>query len=365
MQGSVFRNRLERLRVAAEEARLRGVIIAPGPNMKYLTGVNSMLLERPFLLFVPADGEVNLVAPMLEAGPYKASPLKMAVHDWTDNEGPGRAFDEAARELGLKGKWGVEGRVPFLFLFHLSKHADPELRNAEPVLQGLREVKDEAEVALLKKSAKILSGAYESVPQLMSEGMTEAELARRVAEEIHGRGAELPEGMIVQSGPRTADPHGLASQRKIGRGESVILDISSTYGGYFADITRTFVIGESKAVESVYCKVLDAQEAGVAAAKEGATVGKVDGAARSSLERAGLGRYFIHRTGHGLGLEVHEAPYIVDGGKERLRERMFFTVEPGAYMPGRFGVRIEDDVMIQGGRGIEITSPPKEYGWWR
>lgn len=365
MKEAAFRGRLERLREAVDDAGLRGVIVAPGPNMKYLTGVNSMLLERPFLLFVPVEGQAHLVAPKLEAGPYRECPLKMAVHDWTDSEGAGGAVKAAARALRPKGKWGVEGRVPFLFLSVLTKYASPKLKNAEPVLQGVREVKDEAEVALLKKSAEILSRSFEAIPQMMSAGMTEAELGRKVAEEIYSRGAEQIDAMIVQSGPRTSDPHGLATQRRIGRGESVILDISSTYGGYYADVTRTFVIGESREVESVYARVLEAQSAAIRAAKEGAAVGKVDGAARKSLDRAGLGKYFIHRTGHGLGLEVHEAPYIVDGGKERLKERMFFTVEPGAYTPGKFGVRIEDDLMIEGGKGVPITDPPKDYGWWK
>jgi Xaa-Pro aminopeptidase len=171
---------------------------------------------------------------------------------------------------------------------------------------------------------------------------------------------------MVQSGERAADPHSETSSRKIGRGESIVVDVVSTYGGYAADITRTFALGSGSAVEKVYRSVLSAQEKAIDSAKAGAATGKVDAAARDSLREDGLAEYFIHRTGHGLGLEVHEAPYIVSGGRERLRKGMVFTAEPGAYIPGKLGVRIEDDLVIsEGGSGEVITNVPKEYGWWR
>jgi len=358
-------SRLRRLAGGLAKSGLAGAIVVPGPNMRYLTGVNSLMLERPFLLLVPADGTPQLVAPTLESGPYRRCPVKMNIHDWTDSQGPGGAIRRAVEELELRGSWGVEGRVPFQYLHALQRHAKLLLKDAEPVLQGLREVKDETEVRLLKRSGRIISQAYERFPALIHEGMTELELGRRVRNTILESGATEVTDVLVQSGPRAADPHGLPSDKKILRGESIIVDASSTFEGYYADITRTFCIGDSKEVESVYDEVLTAEKEGIAAAGEGVEVGKVDGAARSYLERAGLGKYFIHRTGHGLGLEVHEAPYIVEGGKEKLRNGMFFTVEPGAYLTGKLGVRIEDDVMIEGGKAVEISSTPKEHGWWR
>ncbi len=361
---SVYGKRLKRLRDATEEERLRGVIVVPGPNMRYYTGVDSMLLERPFMLLVPVEGEANLVAPELEAGPYREGPLSIKVHSWTDSEGPGGALGKAIKGVDVKGKWGVEGRAPFLFLDKLLKRSSPKLRNAEPILQGLREMKDKTEVGLLRKSASILSRSFGKLPGILKEGLTEMEVAKAATEIIYSEGATKVDDMLVQSGPRAADPHSLPSTRKIGRGESVVIDVGSSYGGYYADITRTFSIGSSPEMEKVYAKVLEAEISGIKKAADGVRVGSVDGAARGVLNQAGMGKYFIHRTGHGLGLEIHEAPYIVEGGKEKLGPNMCFTVEPGVYMKGKLGVRIEDNVLIDGKEGVAITDPPKEYGWW-
>ena len=236
--------------------------------------------------------------------------------------------------------------------------------NAEPVLQQVRERKNQEEVSLLKKSAEILSRSYLEIPSMLEEGMTEQELERKISDEIFSKGAEHIEDMLVQSGEKSADPHWLPSKRRIKRGESIVVDVSSTYSGYFADITRSFVIGENKEFERTYAMVLEAEERAIQQSNGGVSVGSVDAAARGFLKREGLDKYFIHRTGHGLGLEVHEAPYIVDRGKEVLGSNMFFTVEPGVYKPGRYGVRIEDNVLsTDKGREV-LTSTPKEYGWW-
>lgn len=364
-KGSVFAERLERLKDGLEEEGLRGAIVVPGPNMRYFTGVNSLLLERPFMLLVPAEGEPHLIAPALEAGPYGECPLPMKIHTWTDSEGPEGAVAKAVKGVGMKGKWGAEGKVPYLFLDRLMKRASPKLRNAEPVLQGLREVKDETEVGLLKKSARILSRSFEEFPGLIKEGMSEMELAKAATDVIYAKGATKVDDMLVQSGHRAADPHGLPSAKRIARGESIIIDAGSVYEGYYADITRTFCLGTSSEVEKVYGRVLEAETSGIEKAAVGVRVGDVDGAARGVLEKAGLGKYFIHRTGHGLGLEVHEAPYIVEGGRERLGPNMCFTVEPGAYIRGKLGVRIEDDVLMLAKEGAAMTDTPKNFGWWR
>lgn len=361
----VFAQRVKTLKERLEDEGLGGAVIVPGPNMRYFTNVNSLLLERPFLLLVPVEGQAHLVAPTLEAGPYGECPLPMKIHTWTDSEGSGGAVTKAVRGVGMKGRWGVEGKAPFLFLDQVMKRASPKLVNAEPVLQGLREVKDEAEVELLEKSARILSRSFVEFPGLFRDGMTELELAKAATDRIYANGATKVDDMLVQSGPRAADPHGLPTARKIGRGESIIIDVGSVYEGYYADVTRTFCVGSSPEVERVYARVLEAESAGIEEAAVGKRVGEVDGAARGALGRAGLGKYFIHRTGHGLGLEVHEAPYVVEGGRERLGPNMCFTVEPGVYMRGKLGVRIEDDVLMGEKRGIAITEVPKDYGWWK
>ncbi|MDG6985523.1 MAG: M24 family metallopeptidase [Nitrososphaerota archaeon] len=344
---------------------MSGAVVVPGPNMKYLTGVDSLMLERPFMLFVPTEGDIHLVAPTLESGPYLRSPLSIEVHSWTDSEGPESAIEEAARGAGIVGRWGVEGRVPFIYLQKLAKRTPFSPEDAEPVLQSLREAKDAEEAALLKKAGRILSRAFEEFPSLVAEGSTESEVAKSASELIYAKGATKVDDMLVQAGAMSADPHHLPTGKKLERGDSVVIDVGATFKGYYADVTRTFCVGNSPEMERVYGRVLEAQEAAISATAPGVRVGEVDLAARGVLKKAGMGDNFFHRTGHGLGLEIHEAPYIVERGSERLGTGMCFTVEPGAYFRGKLGVRIEDDVLMVGRKGIEITDPPKEYGWWK
>jgi len=362
---TMYSRRLETLRKRLNKKGYRGAVIVPGPNMTYFTGVNSLLLERPFMLLVPAKGEPHLITPAFESGPYAEAPVQMKIHTWTDSEGPAGAISKAAKGAELRGKWGVDGRAPFLYLDRLVNEASPKFRNAEPILQEMREVKDEAEMKLLKKSAYMLSSAFEEFPAIIRSGLTELEVAKAATDAIYAKGATHVDDMLVQSGPRAADPHGLPTAKKIQEGEGIIIDVGATYEGYYSDVTRTFCVGENAELEKVYEKVLEANRAGIAIAAEDTRVGDVDGAARGTLKRAGLSKYFTHRTGHGLGLEIHEAPYIVEGGKERLKRGMCFTVEPGAYIRGKLGVRIEDDVVIEGVKGVVMTNAPKDFGWWK
>jgi Xaa-Pro aminopeptidase len=356
---------MEKLREAIVVVGLKGVFLAPGANLKYYTGGNSLLLERPFFMAIPLEGDPHLVAPTLEAGPYMRCPLKIAVHSWNDADGPTNAIRETAASLDLAGRWGVEGSMPYRFIEQLLKSSKPELSNADPTLQGVRAVKDTQEVRLLSRSATVLSKSFLKIPTMLKAGISELELSQQIAHEIHSNGAESVPDVLVQSGPMAADGHHLSSPRKLRRKESVVIDATCTYGGYFADITRTFILGRDQGFEKLYANVLEAQIAGVKAARTGASVGSVDDAARSSLRAKNLDAYFTHRAGHGLGLEVHEAPYIVPGGAEALESSMAFTVEPGVYMEGRTGLRIEDDLLTRTGGSVVLTrSVPKEYGWW-
>jgi Xaa-Pro aminopeptidase len=363
-KASNLKRRAGRLAHELRSAGLRGAIIAPGPNLTYYTGVRAQLFERPFLLLVQGNGEAHLLAPKLEAGVFRGS-IPLVVHAWDDTEGPSRAFKELLKSIDATGTWGCDGRVPFGFLNHLLGKG-LKVKPADDILQSIRVVKEPAELELIRKSAAILSGSMLKVPDVLREGMTEKELARFILEDELASGADEVAPM-VQSGARAADPHSETSERKIGRGESVVVDVVSSYGGYSADITRTFVLGGESEVEKTYQSVLSAQLKAIDSAKVGVATGKVDAAARDSLRRDGLAEYFIHRTGHGLGLSVHEAPYIVSGGRERLRPGMVFTVEPGAYIPGKLGVRIEDDVAISkgGSRDVITAKVPKEFGWWK
>ncbi len=361
-----FLLRMGNLKRAIAQNHLDGIIIVPGPNLRYFTSANSMLLERPFLLFVPLDGEPHLVAPTLESGPYLKAPIKILIHDWDDGEGPSNTFENAVKQLPIKGKWGLEGRVPFRYINQLLKHARPELEDAEPILQGIRAIKDTQEIKLLGRASTILSKSFLKIPAMVKARITEFELAREISEEIQSNGAESVDDVLVQSGAMAADPHHLPSSKKLRRKESVVVDATCTFSGYFADITRTFILGKDPELETLYENVLEAQEAAISASEKDVTVGSIDDATRSHLRRNRLDEYFIHRTGHGLGLEVHEAPYIIPGGNEILQDSMVFTVEPGVYLRNKTGVRIEDDVLLtDGGKKVLTKAVPKELGWWR
>ena len=363
--GSTFKTRMQKLRRAVARADLEGVVLAPGPNIRYYTDVQSQILERPFLLFIPRDGEAHLVAPSLESGPYSRSPVEIVVHAWDDTNGPTGAFKSLRKAVVLSGRWGCEGRVPYGYLTQIM---DKKLllEPADPLLQTIREVKDQAELTSLKKAARILGEAYLRVPEIARAGVTELEVAKALRETVFANGGETMDFCSVQAGKNAADPHWAPSPAKLRSGDGFLIDACCTFGGYSADITRTFVLGRNRQVEEAYDDVLVAQKAGVASVAPTATTGEVDAATRDILEARGRGEQFFHRTGHGLGLEIHEEPYIVSGGRKRLRPGMVFTVEPGVYVEGRFGVRIEDDVVVSGD-GVEVITDmvPKEFGWWK
>ena len=357
--------RVAKLREMLAEKRLDGIFLVPGPNLRYYTGGNSLLLERPFFMAVPLEGDPHLVTPTLEAGPYLRSSLRIIIHPWNDAEGPSNAIQEAASQLNFSGKWGVEGGTPYRYVDWIIKFAQPQFENADSILQGIRSVKDAREVKLLSRAASILSNAFLKVPSILKVGMSELELAQAVTQATLASGAESAPEVLVQSGPMAADGHHLPSARKVRRRESIVIDATCTYDGYYADITRTFIIGKDKNFEDLYMSLLEAQVAAIEATRTGVIVGSIDEAARASLREKKLDGYFTHRTGHGLGLGVHEAPYIVPHGTEKLQPSMAFTIEPGVYMQGKTGLRIEDDLITTDDGKRNLTkSVPKEYGWW-
>ncbi len=314
------------------------------------------------MLFVPNNGEPHLVVPDFEAGDFLKK--RMVLHKWNDKDGPSFALREVSRQLSIGGRWGVEGRIPFMFLNPYMKYATPEFVDAEPILQSIRAIKDDAEADILRKSARILGNSYLNLNNFLKSGITEVELAKRLTADIYANGAELVLALI-QAGERAADPHSLPSSRKIRQNEPIVIDISSTYSGYFADITRTVAVGRGAKFERQYDSVLDAQKQAIEASKPGVTVGSIDAAARDLLRKDRLAEYFLTRTGHGLGLDIHEAPYIVPEGKEILTPGMVHTIEPGVYIRDNLGIRIEDDLLITMNDHRVMTSMvPKDFGWW-
>ena len=360
-----YSTRLTKLKSMLASSGIKGVIMTPGANLRFYTGVSSLLMERPFLFIVPAEGDPHLVAPTLESGPYANAPVKITLHKWSDTEGPSGMMREAINEVQLNGKWGIEGSTPYRFVHELLRYAQPQLDNADTVLQSIRAIKDADEIKRLTRAASILSKSFLHFFHILKPGLTEVEIAQEFAQEIGRNGAESVQDVLVQSGPMAADGHHVPLSRKVRRKESVVVDATCTFGGYYADITRTFIIGRDQGFEQLYDNVLQAQIAAVKASRAGVTVGSIDQAARGCLHNFQLDDYFIHRTGHGLGLAVHEAPYIVPNGEDITQESMAFTIEPGVYMQGKTGVRIEDDLITTAtGSRVLTKSVPKEYGWW-
>jgi Xaa-Pro aminopeptidase len=320
------------------------------------------MMERTFMLFIPATGNLHLVVPNFEAGDFLKK--NIVLHKWDDKDGPSASLKEVSEQLPIKGRWGVEGKVPFMFLNPYMKYATPDLVDAEQILQSIRAVKDDAETEMLRKSARILGKSYLKLSDFLTSGITEIELGKRLTADIYSNDAEFVL-TLIQAGERAADPHSSPSSRKIRKDDTVVIDISSTYGGYFADITRTVTIGHGSKFEHQYDSVLNAQEKAIKASRPGVTVGSVDQAARDSLRRDRLAEYFLTRTGHGIGLDIHEAPYIIPKGKEILNPGMVHTIEPGIYIRDNMGIRIEDDLLITTSDNRVLTSMvPKDFGWW-
>lgn len=345
--------RVQRLIKVAAQHGVDGVAIMPGANLKYLTGLSFHLMERPTVAFFPVRGRPVLVLPALEATKPVSGPVKIdwQLFPWTDEEGPQSAFASASAALELDGKTlAVEELVMRVRELRLIESSAPGVRLADagPLVAGLRMRKDMDEIARMRQAVAITEAALSATLEEIRVGMTEREIANLLLLHLLRRGAEsLPFEPIVLSGPNSALPHGVPTDRAIQSGEVLLFDFGVSVGGYVSDITRTFVVGElDDEMRRVYDVVQRANEAGRRAARPGVEIQQVDRAARQVILDADYGAYFTHRTGHGLGLEGHEPPYACEGDTTILELGMTFTVEPGVYLPGKGGVRIEDDVVI-------------------
>ncbi len=359
--------RLEKLHTALAQAGLDAVVINPGPTLTYLTGLKFHLMERPVVLLVAQGKDPVLVLPELESPKANLFPYKVNAFAYGENPSEWDAvFRKAVQSLGLDGKKiGVEPRQLRLLEFRYVRAGAPEadFPDASEALASLRLRKDESEVEAMRRAVKVAQDALEATILLVKIGMTEKEIASELTIQMlkHGSESELPFPPIVSSGPNSANPHASPSDRKLQRGDLLVVDWGATVDGYISDLTRTFAVGE---VEPEFKKiaeiVLRANEAGLAAGRPGVPCANVDKVARAVIEQAGYGKYFTHRTGHGIGLEGHEEPYMRSDNMQMLYPGMAYTVEPGIYLPERGGVRIEDNVVVTKD-GVEILSDmPRE-----
>lgn len=360
-------SRLDKLTASLRSSGLSAVALNPGPTLTYLTGVAFHLMERPVVLLVTADKDPVLILPELELPKLDLFSYKVQAFSYGENPAEwANVFRKAAQSLGLDGKRiGVEPRQMRLLEFSHVKAGAPEADypDASDVLAGLRLRKDKAEVDAMRKAVHIAQDALKATLPLMKIGMTEREVASELMMQLfrHGSEPELPFAPIVSSGPNSANPHASPSERKLQTGDLLVVDWGAAYGGYISDLTRTFAIGE---VDAEYAKihkiVQDANAAGRAAAGPGVPCANVDKAARDVIESAGYGKYFTHRTGHGIGMEAHEDPYMRGDNIQLLEPGMAFTVEPGIYLTNRNGVRIEDNVVITETGADVLSDMPRD-----
>lgn len=358
--------RLEKLSEQIMAHGLDGIAVVPGPNMEYLSGIHSHVSERPIVLFYPADDDPAIIIPNLEAMKAEAAGIpRDRIFDWTDEEGYVGAFQKASVQLELPDfLLGVEAlHMRVLELELLQRYAPGlQIAHAEPVVSALRIRKDVDEIEKMREAIAVAEEAMTLLIPRIKIGQTEKQIAAMLTQLLFEQGADsIAFGPIVSAGENGASPHAVPTDRPIQHGDLLVIDWGVYVNGYPSDITRTFAVGGVNAeLTAVYQAVQRANERGKAAAKPGATGQDVDRAARSAIVEAGYGEYFIHRTGHGLGVEVHEPPFMMEGATEPLTVGEVFTVEPGIYLPGRAGVRIEDDMVITENGAESLTTMTRE-----
>ncbi len=357
-----YADRVAAAQTIANENGIAAVLVGVGADLRYLAGYDAMPLERLTMLVVPAAGRVRLVAPRLEVLPARACPAArdgfIDVVSWEETEDPIAVVADLVRDsLGESAerivRVAVSDRLWATFLLGLQAALPTvEWGLASAVLRALRIVKDADEVELLRLAAEAADRVVATIAGGRLVGRTEADVAREVRERLVAEGHDLAEFAIVASGPESASPHHLASERVIRPGEPVVLDIGGPLGGYGSDITRTIWVtggdptkGPDEEFRRIYELVREAQAESTAAARPGVPAERVDAVARGIIAAGGYGDRFIHRVGHGIGLEGHEDPYLVAGSETALEPGMAFSIEPGIYLEGRYGVRIEDIVV--------------------
>jgi Xaa-Pro aminopeptidase len=357
----VYGARLERAVELMRAAHLDALLITPGPDLRYLIGSAAESFERLTCLVIPADGATpSVVMPKLELASLEGSAageLGLQVLDWVDGTNP---YGLVRSALHVGSRVAVADVMPALHLLPLAESFTGLPVSATPVLRELRMIKDPAEVDALRRAGAAIDRVHARMGEFLQVGRTEAEVGRDIEAAILAEGHTEAAFVIVGSGPHGADPHHGVSERRIEAGDVVVVDIGGPVEpGYYSDSTRTYVLGEpDPEVAARYAELESAQAAAVAAVRPGVTAAAVDAAARNPLTEAGFGPAFVHRTGHGIGLSVHEEPYIVAGNDLVLRPGMAFSVEPGIYFRGEWGARIEDIVVVTDEGGESLNKRP-------
>jgi Xaa-Pro dipeptidase len=356
---------MSKLKALMKSQEMDYMALMPGTSFYYLTGLKMLIHERPTVLFISRGSKDAIFLPKLEF-PNASSILtgEYTYYTYTDEDGPEGALRALSKELEIDGKkMGIEFLGMRVQEYELLKRHAPHASfvNGEPLISEIRMCKDDEEISCFRRAVEITEEALKATTKMIRPGVTEQEVANELQIRMFSLGSgELWKQTIVVSGARTAFPHSKSSRKVINAGDLVMIDTGGTYEGYVCDLTRTFAVGSiNDEFRKIYEVVREANEAVIRFPKRKFTAEEVDQVARNVIQKHGYGKYFIHRTGHGLGLEGHEPPYIVKGNKMEMKIGMTFTDEPGIYLPDRGGVRIEDDVVVTN-KGLEyLTTYPR------
>lgn len=348
---------------AQEEMLRQGVdllFVLPSSDLVYLIGHHTHTSERLTLFMLPASGEPAMVVPALEAPAARAAATFFPFRTWADGENPYALMHSLMMAAGRK--IAVSDQMWSMHLLNMQAELpQAAFTPASRLLAPLRRVKDAAEIAALKRAGAAADAAMAEILAMPLLGKSEHQVARLVADLLINHGHSRADFAIVASGPNSGSPHHVNSDRVLQLGDALTLDFGGVFDDYFSDITRTVFLGAPPdEFRRIYEIVGRAQQAAFAAVRPGVACQEIDRAARRVVSEAGYGQYFIHRCGHGLGLDVHEDPYMVEGNALPLQPGMVFSDEPGIYLPGRFGVRTEDAVFVTETGGERLNAAPRE-----
>jgi len=357
----VYTDRMRRAAAEAEARAIAALLVTPSADYEYLLGYRPPALERLTCLILSADGPPSLVLPRLEEALARHALGGLAegleIVPWDETDDP---FHLVSTRLGGALRIGLQDQMWSRFVLRLSALLDPaELVDASPAIGAVRRIKGDEEVNRLRAAAAAADGAMRAITAERLSGRTEAEVSRQIHDLLLAAGHDSAEFAIVGSGPNSASPHHEPGERVIGQGDAVVLDIGGIRAGYCSDTTRTAFVGDAPADFVALYEVLRlAQAAACDAVAPGVPARDVDRAARRIIDEAGYGERFFHRTGHGIGIETHEEPYIVESNDEPLQAGHAFSVEPGIYVAGEWGARIEDIVVCteSGGERLNTNS---------
>lgn len=357
IETTVYSKRLEQARSHMHAHGLDFLLVGPGADLLYLLGAQSRQTERLTLFILTPDGPAHILLPGFEAATLPPLPGDVQVTTWGESDNPARmaarimSSSSGSQPGGLHSTCGVSDTLWSVFLLRLQAELPlAAFTTAGPVLALMRQLKDEREIELLAASSAVTDEVFTAICDRPFVGRSELEVAREITSMLEARGLSVPGLPIVASGPNSASPHHHTGERVIQSGDMLVLDFGGTLHGYYSDITRTVFVGEAPQEDSerlrVYNLVARAQDAAVQTGRPGMTCEQLDSVARDILAEGGYGAFFTHRLGHGIGLDGHEPPYLVQGNGTLLRPGMAFTIEPGLYLPGDFGIRIEDTVIL-------------------